>query len=75
MKQLFFLLILTIFNTNISAQALDDIVPRQILKDRKVLVYQPLREADIMWEKRIWRVIFIKPPMSATTGSRIMLPE
>jgi len=43
---------------------LDDIVEKRIITDRKVLPYQPLREADIFWEKRIWRVIDIREKMN-----------
>lgn len=51
-------------SANIFAQPLDDIVERKIVKERKVLNYQPLREADIMWEKRIWRVIDVREKMN-----------
>jgi len=43
---------------------LDDIVEKRIITDRKVLPYQPLREADIFWEKKIWRVIDIREKMN-----------
>jgi len=43
---------------------LDDIVEKRTIDDRKVLAYQPLREADIFWEKRIWRVIDIREKMN-----------
>lgn len=46
------------------AQALDDIVPRTIMKDRQVLKYQPIREADIFWEKRVWRIIDFREKMN-----------
>jgi gliding motility associated protien GldN len=36
---------------------LDDITTRSVVSEHKVLAYQPLREADIFWEKRIWRII------------------
>ena len=64
MKQLFFLIILIIFSTDLSAQPLDDIVERKLIKERKVLARQPLREADIMWEKRIWRIIDVREKMN-----------
>ena len=35
----------------------DDVVPKRLIFERQVLPYEPLREADIPWEKRIWRVI------------------
>ena len=50
--------------TMLNAQALDDIVKRTTLKERKVLAHAPIREADIMWEKRIWRVIDTREKMN-----------
>lgn len=63
-----FLFCAIFFCTNILAQdfpteyasANDDIAERQFFKDRRVLSYPPLKEQDIMWEKRIWRVIDIR---------------
>lgn len=43
---------------------IDDIVEKRIIDERRVLPYQPLREADIFWEKRIWRVIDIREKMN-----------
>lgn len=39
---------------------IDDIVPRRMVKERTMLQYPPIREADIFWEKRISRVIDVK---------------
>ena len=36
---------------------LNDIVENNSMRERRVLPYEHLREADIMWKKRIWRVI------------------
>ena len=36
---------------------LDDIVERKMIYDNRVLPYEPIREADIAWQKRIWRVL------------------
>jgi len=46
------------------AQVRDDIVDRSLLQDRQILAYQPLREADIFWEKRIWRVVDFREKMN-----------
>lgn len=46
------------------AQPLDDIVERRIMQERKMLEYPPLREADIFWEKRVWRVIEVGEKMN-----------
>lgn len=43
---------------------LDDIVEKRIIDERKVLAYQPLREADIFWEKRVWRIIDVREKMN-----------
>jgi len=51
------------FPTSYSAP-IDDVVEKQILKDRRVLAYPGIREADIMWEKRIWRVIDTREKMN-----------
>ena len=51
-------------STEASEPPLDDIVEKRIIDDRRVLPYQPLREADIFWEKRIWRVIDIREKMN-----------
>jgi len=64
MRQLFLLIIMATLCLNVEAQALDDIVERKLIKDRKVLSYQPLREADIMWEKKVWRVIDVREKMN-----------
>ena len=62
-KSICFLLFLTITFT-INGQVRDDIVDRNILQDRQILEYQPLREADIFWEKRIWRVVDFRERMN-----------
>jgi gliding motility associated protien GldN len=38
---------------------LDGITPRTLIKERQVLEYDFIHEKDVMWEKRIWRVINI----------------
>ena len=47
-----------------SPQPLDDITEREVMADHMVLPYQPIREADILWEKRIWRVIDTREKMN-----------
>ena len=39
---------------------LDGIVEKRIMQERMVLPYEPIREADLFWEKRIWRVLDIR---------------
>ncbi|MCC7467121.1 MAG: gliding motility protein GldN [Saprospiraceae bacterium] len=43
---------------------LDDITEREVVRERQTLAYQPIREADILWEKRIWRVIDVREKMN-----------
>lgn len=43
---------------------LDDIVEKRLMVDSRVLPYDHIREADIFWEKRIWRVIDIREKMN-----------
>ena len=42
----------------------DDIVKKEIMGERKVLAYQPIRESDIFWEKRVWRIIDVREKMN-----------
>jgi gliding motility associated protien GldN len=39
---------------------LDDVVRRTMIFENRVLPYEPLREADIPWERRMWRVIDVR---------------
>ena len=43
---------------------LDDVVKKEIMLERRVLAYQPVRESDIFWEKRVWRVIDVREKMN-----------
>ncbi len=43
---------------------LDDVVKKDIMQQRRVLTYQPIRESDIFWEKRIWRIIDVREKMN-----------
>ncbi len=64
MKYLSLILITLFITTNLFAQPLDDIVDRKLIKERKVLAYPTLREADILWEKRVWRIIDVREKMN-----------
>jgi len=39
---------------------LDDITGSSIKQTKKLLPYEPLREADVFWKKRVWRVIDVR---------------
>ncbi len=43
---------------------LDDIVEKRITVEKRILPYDPIREADIFWEKRIWRIIDVREKMN-----------
>ena len=45
---------------------IDGIVKKTLTEESMVLEYEPLREADIAWEKRIWRVIDTREKMNLT---------
>lgn len=47
-----------------AGKPLDDITQKSITTERQVLGYDHVREADIFWEKRIWRVIDIREKMN-----------
>lgn len=42
----------------------DDFTTREVVAQHHVLAYQPVRESDILWEKRLWRVIDIREKMN-----------
>ena len=48
------------------APPLDGVVEKRTIVERKVLAYDPIREADVFWEKRIWRVIDIREKINLT---------
>lgn len=45
-------------------QYLDDVIFRTLVEDNRVLDYAPLDEIDVMWEKRIWRVVDTREKMN-----------
>ncbi|MCW3806775.1 gliding motility protein GldN [Plebeiibacterium marinum] len=65
MKKLFFLLILTVLlaagNKSVEAQnVLDGIYPKEHVLNRKPIPYTHVREADVMWAKKVWRIIDLR---------------
>lgn len=38
----------------------DGIYDREIIRDRLILPYDHIREADVFWEKRVWRIIDVR---------------
>jgi len=43
---------------------LNDIVEKRLVEERRVLKYETLREADVFWQKTIWRVIDVREKMN-----------
>ncbi|MGE5356488.1 MAG: gliding motility protein GldN [Deltaproteobacteria bacterium] len=72
MRRLFFYFLFVVVSLSVNAQNpagktesseplgdkyLDDIVKRSLIFEAKVMPYEALREADIPWSKKIWRII------------------
>jgi gliding motility associated protien GldN len=64
MKKLFFLVIMfgaIVFSPAIEAQnVLDGIYPKEHVLNRKPIPYPHVREADVMWAKKVWRIIDLR---------------
>lgn len=43
---------------------LDLVYKRQHITDKKPIAYEPIREADIMWSKLVWRIIDLRQKMN-----------
>ena len=43
-----------------NAPIIDGVVQKTLIKERQPLAYEPIREADILWEKKVWRVIDVR---------------
>ena len=53
-----------VYDEEPSDAPLDDVVKKDIMAERRVLAYQPIRESDIFWEKRVWRIIDVREKMN-----------
>jgi len=42
----------------------DDIVSKRLVVENTVLPYEPIREADIAWQKKVWRVLDTREKMN-----------
>ena len=56
MKKLFVLIILFV-GLNAFSQQIQDSPWKKNISDREVIPYQPVREEDVFWAKRLWRII------------------
>lgn len=54
----------TEFMSDDNDEYLDDIVRRTLIEDNRVPDYAPIEEIDVMWEKRIWRVIDLREKLN-----------
>ena len=45
---------------NIFLKPVNDITERTTVGEKRILPYEHIREADIMWQKRIWRVLDVR---------------
>ncbi len=70
-QQIFILPLCMLFPILLKAQVLDDICERKILKEKRIMPHAPIREADVFWEKRVWRVIDVREKMNQA----FMYPE
>lgn len=43
---------------------LDGVYERTTIKEKRILKYDNIREADVFWQKRIWRVIDVREKMN-----------
>lgn len=43
---------------------LDDVVEKPLIDQKRILAYDHLREGDIFWQKRVWRVIDLTEKMN-----------
>ncbi len=50
--------------TPVSPEVLDDFTERSVVAERQVLAYPPVREADILWERRIWRIVDVREKLN-----------
>jgi len=71
MKKIIFVLLAVANFSILIAQPLNDIVKRTVIQEKMPLAYEPLREADIFWERGIWQVIDVREKQNAV----FMYPE
>ncbi|MBC8045720.1 MAG: gliding motility protein GldN [Fimbriimonadaceae bacterium] len=54
----------SIFAQATSEEKRDGIYDRELITSREILPYDHIREADVFWEKRVWRVIDFREKMN-----------
>jgi len=60
MKRILILILFSISFNSFSQNVLDGIYVKEAYQEKKVIAYPHLREADVMWSRRIWRKIDIR---------------
>src|SRR5210317_478223 len=56
--------IITEASNPLESDYLDDIVETTMIFDKRILPYAQLREADVPWKKKIWRVIDVREKLN-----------
>lgn len=64
MKKTAFFFAILCASTYLSAQPLNDITFREIVRDKPVLRYAVPNERDVFWQKSIWRVVDVREKMN-----------
>lgn len=52
------------FLTDNNGGYIDDVVSRTLVEKNRILDYAPLRELDVIWERKIWRIIDTREKMN-----------
>lgn len=64
----FILIILVLIIGFVNAQEIQDLPWEKNISDREYLPYQKVREADVFWSKRLWRIIDIREKQNLIFG-------
>src|SRR3954469_9022725 len=82
LKKLLLILVVAASASSLFSQnVLDGVYLRENTPTRKFIPYAPLRQADVMWSKRIWRVMDLREklnhpfyyPTKPTNGRKCMI--
>jgi len=64
MKKYFLMLFAGITLSSFGQDVLDGAYEKITLKEKEILPYEHIREADVMWSKRVWRIIDVREKMN-----------
>ena len=62
--KVFMIVLFVGMSLSMMAQPIDGITKKRILEERQILEYPPIREADIFYEKKVWRIIDTREKMN-----------